>query len=179
MKQRAEGLDAGIEQPIDQPIVECESGSVDLPATVGQHARPRDAEAIGLQPDLPHQGDVLAIAMVVIAGNLPAVPFEDRAGARAEDVPRARTAPILACRALDSDRPLWRPPTRSRQERHTHLRRFCSWAWLPIAQRTRTAEVPDRGPGFDVPRVGHDPTFVVYFTKRMDACTRSKSSHRI
>ena len=54
-----------------------------------QHARPRDAKAIRVQPGLAHERDVVAIAMVVVASDITAVALENGALALAKHIPRA------------------------------------------------------------------------------------------
>ncbi|MOA14683.1 hypothetical protein D3C78_1348020 [compost metagenome] len=58
------------QQFINQLAVEVQPGSVDLASAIGQHPRPGNGKAIGLQPQLGKQFHVLAKAMIVIAGHL-------------------------------------------------------------------------------------------------------------
>src|SRR5262250_2240344 len=59
MVERRKWLDAGFEQPIDQPIVEVQAGAIDAAIAFRQHTRPADREAVGLQAQLTHQRDIL------------------------------------------------------------------------------------------------------------------------
>ena len=71
------------------------------PGAVGLHARPRDREAVGLEAEGRHQVEVLAPAVVVVAGDVAGVAVGDGAGHAAERVPDRLAAPILVHGPLD------------------------------------------------------------------------------
>ena len=53
--ERQERLDAVREQLVDEAVVEVEAGLVHAAATLGDDPRPRDREAVGVEPELAHQ----------------------------------------------------------------------------------------------------------------------------
>jgi hypothetical protein len=69
VEQRRHRLDAGIQQAVHQPAVEVQPAGVDRAAPFGEHARPRNGEAVRLQPQRARQGHVFAVAVVVVAGD--------------------------------------------------------------------------------------------------------------
>ena len=77
--ERREGLDAGGEQLVDQPVVEVEAGRVHAPSSFGENARPGDGEAERVEPELSHERDVLGVAVVRVAGDRAVVPAHDLA----------------------------------------------------------------------------------------------------
>ena len=123
VKQRAKRLDAGLEQSVDQAVIEREARGVDGATPLRQHARPRDAEAIRVQPELAHERDVVAIAMVVVASDITAVALENGALALAKHVPRAEAAAVFVRPRPRSGRRPSRTPRRTRQGRCSHSRR--------------------------------------------------------
>ncbi len=68
--ERYERLDARFEQTIHQFAVEIKTFLINLTASGGQDAGPRDRKAIGLQADLLHQADVFFPAVVVVIRHL-------------------------------------------------------------------------------------------------------------
>src|SRR5207248_2707627 len=84
--------------PADRRI---EPGLIDRPYTLRQHARPGDRETIRLQADLAHQGDVIAPAVIVIAGNIAVVIVMHFAGRMAETIPDRLALAVLVPGALD------------------------------------------------------------------------------
>ena len=89
------------EQLVDEPLVEPETARVDAPAPLGQHAPPRDGEAIRLQAERLHQRDIALEALVVIAGHVTGVAVAHEAGRVRETVPDARACAIGKGRAFD------------------------------------------------------------------------------
>ncbi len=75
--QRDPRADAGTEQLVDEPLVEPEAVGGQRPGAVGLQARPGDREAVGVETELAHQRDVLAIAVVVVGGDVAGVAVED------------------------------------------------------------------------------------------------------
>ena len=94
-------LDSGCQQGIDEPIVEGEPSLIDHPTAGREDARPGDRKPVGPGPELAHEGDVLGIAMVVVAGDVPGFAIGDAALLPAERVPDAWPAPIFVDGALD------------------------------------------------------------------------------
>ena len=101
VEERRERLDVVREQLVDEAVVEVEPRLVDRPAAGRQDARPRDREAKRVQPELAHQPDVVAIAVVEVARHVAGVAVADLPGRRAEPVPDALAAAVLVRGALD------------------------------------------------------------------------------
>ena len=122
VEERREGLDARLEQRVDEPPVEVEAGLVHGPAAARLDARPREREAVGGQAELAHQRHVLAETVVVVDGEVAGVA-----------VRRPVRAPWRRCpRSSRRDRPptprprsgtrTSRLPTRSRPENASSAR---------------------------------------------------------
>ena len=101
MVERRDGADAAGQQPVDESRVERHSGRVDRPAPLRDHARPRDREPIGLEPEPGHEVEVLLEPVVVVVGDVPGVAVHDPARGVAESVPDRRAAAILMGGTLD------------------------------------------------------------------------------
>ena len=99
--ERRRRLDAAFEQPLDQAAVEAHAGRVERAGPVGLHPRPRDREAVGLEAQGGHQVEVLAPAVVVVAGDLAGVAVGDGARHAAEGVPDRVAAPVDVRGPLD------------------------------------------------------------------------------
>src|SRR5207302_4014976 len=92
---------AGCEQFVDETVVEVQAASIDGRAAVRQNARPRDREAIRIEAQGGHERDVLAIAAVVVARDVPAAPVLDHARAAAELIPDRGLLAVSVVRSLD------------------------------------------------------------------------------
>ncbi len=114
--ERDEGLDVAREQLVDHPVVEVEACLVHPAATLREDARPRDGEAERRRPELAQQGDVLAVAVVEVAGDRAALAVPDLAGRRAEAIPDALAAPVQIAGAFDLVGRGARAPQESRRE---------------------------------------------------------------
>ena len=88
------------EERVHEPLVEVEPRGVDGSA-VGTHPRPRGGEAVGLQAELCHEGDVRGIPVIVVARDVTGVATDDRARGVREGVPDGVAAPVLVARPLD------------------------------------------------------------------------------
>ena len=95
------GRDRLAQQLVDEAVIEAEAGTVDRAGSVGEHARPGNREAVRVEAELRHQGDILAVAVVVVAGNVAGVAIPDPAGRVSEAIPDALTTPIRLDAALD------------------------------------------------------------------------------
>jgi hypothetical protein len=93
--------DAIFEQRIDQSPIEVEAAFVHGATTSRQHATPRDAEAIRVEAELTHQGDVVAIPSIVIAGDIASLTVRGAPRRTREAMPDARTRTIGERRAFD------------------------------------------------------------------------------
>ena len=103
--ERHDRIDAALAQPRREAPVEVDALAVQRAAPVRLHARPGDREAVGLQPQRRHQVEVLAPAVVVVAGPVAGRAARDRAGDAAEPVPDRLAAPVLRRRRPRSGRP--------------------------------------------------------------------------
>jgi hypothetical protein len=78
--------DAGAEQLVDEPVVERQPRLVhrsELPrGDLRGDPRPGDGEAVGPDAELPHDRDVLAVAVVVVVGDVAGVPPSTLPGVR-------------------------------------------------------------------------------------------------
>ena len=101
VEQRGVGDDARVEQGVHQAAVEVEALRVHGAASLGQDPRPGDGEAIGLEAELLHEGDVVAPEVIVIAGHVADGAVPDPAGRPAEPVPDGFAASVPVGRALD------------------------------------------------------------------------------
>ena len=101
MEQSAERADAGLEQAVNQTLVEIQPAGIHSASPAGEQARPRKGEAVGLQPEILHQPDVVAVAVVVVAGGPAVVALPDLAGRAAKAVPDRRPATVLVRGPLD------------------------------------------------------------------------------
>jgi hypothetical protein len=119
--ERGDRLDPPLAQPLGQPAVEVDASPVERSLPVRLHARPSDREAIGLQAELRHQVEVLAPAVVVVAGDLAGLAAGHRAGHAAEGVPDRVAAPVLAHRSLDLVRRRGRAEPHLSRERRLHF----------------------------------------------------------
>ena len=71
MVEGEHGLDPPLQQRIDQVSIEIQARLIHPPAALGEDPRPGHAEAVGVQTERRHQGDILAPAPVVVAGDIP------------------------------------------------------------------------------------------------------------
>ena len=94
-------LDPRFEEGVDERRVEVETAGVHLAAAGRQDARPRDGEAVRLDTEALHERDVVAEAMVVIAGARAARAVLDRTGHAREAVPDGLPPAVVLRRPLD------------------------------------------------------------------------------
>ncbi len=99
--ERDERLDLVLEQLVDHAVVEVEPRLVDATAALGQDPRPRDREPERRRPELTQQRDVVAIAVVEVAGGRAALAVANLAGRRTEAIPDALAAAVEIGRPLD------------------------------------------------------------------------------
>lgn len=93
--------DAGGQQGVDQPVVEVEALGVDRAVPARDHARPGDGQAVGVGAQPAHEVDVLAPAVVVVAGDVAGVAARDLARGVREGVPDRRRTAVLRHGSLD------------------------------------------------------------------------------
>ena len=93
--------DAGLQQRVDQRIVERDALLVHRAHALGDQPRPGDREAIVPDAQLLHQRDVLAEAMHMVAGHVAVVTLQNLARLVGEAVPDGRPLAVLEGSALD------------------------------------------------------------------------------
>ena len=115
VEERGVGDDAGVEEGVHEAAVEVEALRVHGAAALGQDPRPGDGEAIGLEAELLHEGDVVAPAVIVVAGHVAdgAVPDPARACGRTGPRWTRRVRPRWPLPR--SGRRRWRRPRRTRR----------------------------------------------------------------
>ncbi len=101
MEQRHIGGNAVFQQFIYKIAVKLQTFFVDSACAVRQNARPGDGKAVGFQPQLPHERNVLFPPVVVVTGHLTSLPAENSTGLAAEYIPDRIGLPILVPGPLD------------------------------------------------------------------------------
>ena len=99
MEDGAKRLDARRPEFGDEGSVEGDALFVDRALFIGDDARPGDGEAIALEAQLLHDGDVFFETVIVIAGNIAV--FVAFGVAFIEGVPDAEHFAVLVVRAFD------------------------------------------------------------------------------
>ena len=99
--QGGERFDPRRQQLVDQAAVEIQTAHVRLPGAFREDPRPRDREPVGVHADVLHQRDVLDIAVVVIVGDIAAVPVRDVPWGVRVRVPDRDALTVLIPCALD------------------------------------------------------------------------------
>ncbi len=74
------GGDARLQEAVHQLVVEREALGVDRAVAAGEHPGPGDGQPVGVGAELAHQADVLAPAVVVVAGDVAVVVVRDLSG---------------------------------------------------------------------------------------------------
>ncbi|MNC62770.1 hypothetical protein D3C75_1128270 [compost metagenome] len=87
--ERAEGLNAAIEQRCDEFFVILYPFRIHFTAASRINARPGDGEAVGFDAQLLHQPDILLIALIAVAGHTGIIAVINTAGNGGELVPYA------------------------------------------------------------------------------------------
>jgi len=110
MVQRRVGRDARGQQAVHEPAVEIQPHRVDLAVAARQDARPANREPVRLEPQLLHQRDILAPAMVVVTGHIARIAVKDAPRRVREAIPDALTLAVLVPGPLDLVRRSCRAP---------------------------------------------------------------------
>ncbi len=118
VEEREEGRDAGFEKAVDQLVVEVDAFLIHRAGSVGEEARPGHGEAVALDADLLHDGDVFLVAVVVVAGHVAGVALKNVARLLAEGVPDGQALAVLVCSAFDLERRRRRAPQKIVAKRH-------------------------------------------------------------
>src|SRR4029079_1864319 len=93
--------DPALEQALAESAVEVDPLLIRRPAPVRLDPRPRDREAVALEPERAHHVKVLAPAVVVLAGAVAGVAVRDPAGSVREAVPDRLAAAVSLRGTLD------------------------------------------------------------------------------
>ena len=93
-------LDVVLEQGVHKAVVEIETCWIDLARAIGQHACPSDAETIGFEAQLGHEGNIEAEAAIVVARDVPGVAIADHARRMGKAMPDAGARTIGEVGAL-------------------------------------------------------------------------------
>ena len=89
-------LDAGLQHAVDQPVVEIQAGLVDGAACRAAARAAKPPRTGRPPPREPSSGDVFAIAMIMVAGDVAGVAVGDAALHRGSGYPRCWVAaPVL------------------------------------------------------------------------------------
>src|SRR5215831_4034156 len=101
VEDRQHRRDAGLEQAVQEPVVEAEPGLVHRARACREHPTPRDREPIRAEPERVHERDILAPASVVIAGDVAGRAAPGATGRVRKPVPVAGPGAVSERRALD------------------------------------------------------------------------------
>ena len=101
MKERDEWADAVFEQSVDELIVEGDAFFVDPACDVGGKARPREGETVVLDAELRHQLNIVAEAVVMVAGDIAGIAVKDLSIPMGERIPDRSTLSSLKSSTLD------------------------------------------------------------------------------
>jgi len=101
MIERHEWHDVMFEELIDDAIVEIDAFLIGRAVAVGNHAWPRERDARGIEPELRHHRDIVAIAMVEIARHIAGIAVFDFVRCVREAVPNRLALAVLIPSALD------------------------------------------------------------------------------
>ncbi len=109
-------LDAGGEDCIDEPIVEGQPFFIGQSAARRRNARPSRRETISPNTEVLHQGDVLEVAVIMVARDIAGIAIGDLAGSAAPSIPYAGAAAIFLRSSLDLITRCRNAPDKSRGE---------------------------------------------------------------
>ena len=101
MIEGEEGLNPVFQERIDQLVVEVEARRIHCASAGRQDSAPGDAEAVGFEPQAPHQSNILGRAAIMIASDVAGVPVVHQTGRVGKAVPDAGAGSIGEWRALD------------------------------------------------------------------------------
>src|SRR5207302_2613687 len=99
--ERDERHNARAKQTIYQMVVEVESSGAGAARALREDAWPGDGETVRLQPQVLHDGDVTAPAVVMIVGDIARVTVEHAARHMRKPVPDRLATTVLAHRPFD------------------------------------------------------------------------------
>ena len=99
--QRRVGLDAVLQEFIDQAVVEIEPLGVRSAASFRKHPRPRDRKPIGLDAEISDEADIFLVAVIMIVGAVGVAAVLDLARCMSKSVPDRTAAAVLVDGALD------------------------------------------------------------------------------
>ena len=94
-------LDPVREERVDEPVVKVDAGGIRSTSSPGHHAAPRDAEPVCVDPEPPHQRDVVGVPAVVVTGDVARLAVVHAVRRVREAVPDAGPGAVGERRALD------------------------------------------------------------------------------
>src|SRR5690606_8392831 len=101
VKHRDVRLDTFGEHRVDEAVVEGDALRVHGAGAVGEDARPGEGEPVVFDAELPHEREVLFVAMVVIASDVEGVAIGDLSGNAREAIPDGFAFAVREGGALD------------------------------------------------------------------------------
>ena len=126
------GLDAGLQQLVDQPRVEVHARAEHLVAV--EHPGPGRREPVGVEPQPGHQRHVVGVPVVVVAGDVAVLAVHHCPRHPAEDVPDRVLLAAFVRGALDLKRGRGGAEQKSRRKAKAHQASFAgggTWAGAP------------------------------------------------
>ena len=99
--QRRVGLDAVLQEFVDEAVVEVEALGIRRTRSFRKHPRPRDGKPVGLRAGFPDKADVFLVAVVMFVGAVSAGAVLDLAGRVRERIPDRAAAAVFIDGALD------------------------------------------------------------------------------
>ena len=102
--------DAVLEHRVGEALVEIKPALVELAVALREDARPCERKPVVPDPKVPHQGEILLVPVVVIAGGVEPVSVQDGAPAPREPVPDGFPLSVDERGALDLGRGRGYPP---------------------------------------------------------------------
>jgi len=118
VEKREVGYYPRLQQGIHKSIIEVQSSSIDAARSLGQDPGPRDREAVTLQPQGLHQGHILPVEMIVVAGPITRVIPPDRMRLVGKHIPDGETFALIEGSALDLIRGCCSAPDEVMWKRH-------------------------------------------------------------
>jgi hypothetical protein len=98
------GVDARLQESVDDAVVVVQALLVHPAGAVRQDARPAQRQPVGVQAELLHQGDVVAIPVVGVARHVARDVLEHLPRCVPKGVPDRRPLPVLVPPSLDLER---------------------------------------------------------------------------
>ena len=111
------GLDAAVQQTIDDALIKIESFLVPVARATRAHARPGNRKTVGIHTQTGDQVQIGFPAVVMVTGHHTVAGVGDGTWLAAKVVPDGRALAVQICRALDLECAGSDPPDKARRER--------------------------------------------------------------